>query len=165
MEYKNPWEDTYNNPNFGKYSSNNPSNLGQQSGGYASMKINDLYNGRINPDMQMQNSYGSVADQSKGIFGDYTPDFMKDWTGDGMKGVGSLIGGVGGLAQGWAALKNVGLARDAYNTQKNQYQQNYEAQRTTTNNQIANQNAFKKAQGRTDYGSYVGGKPTGTNYV
>ena len=82
-----------------------------------------------------------------------------------MKGVGSLIGGIGGLAQGWASLKNARLARDAYDTQKDQWQQNYESQRTAVNNQIANQNAWKQAQGRQDYGSYVGGKPSGTNYV
>ena len=138
--------------------------------------------GNINPDTQMQfsgrkagwlNNMNTNTDSyrnmygggSSGILGKYTPDFMADWTGDGMKGVGSLIGGLGGLAQGWASLKNARLARDAYDTQKDQWQQNYESQRTAVNNQIANQNAWKQAQGRQDYGSYVGGKPSGTNYV
>ena len=98
-----------------------------------------------------------------GKVGDYFNDL--GFTSGGMKGVGSLIGGLGGLAQGWASLKNARLARDAYDTQKDQWQQNYESQRTAVNNQIANQNAWKQAQGRTDYGSYVGGKPSGTNYV
>ena len=86
-------------------------------------------------------------------------------TAPGMNAFGSAITGLGSLASGWAALKNIGIQKDALANQNRQYTQNYEAQRTTTNNQIANQNAFKKAQGRTDYGSYVGGKPTGTNYV
>tara|TARA_Y100000389_G_C17347198_1_gene456485 strand:- start:526 stop:1014 length:489 start_codon:yes stop_codon:yes gene_type:complete len=158
----NPWEDTYTSEAFKKY---NNTGSDFNSGSYADFKITDLYNGRINPDVQMQNTYTNLPNQSKGIFGNLTPDFLSGITGDGMKGVGSLIGGIGGLAQGWASLKNARLARDAYDTQKDQWQQNYESQRTAVNNQIANQNAWKQAQGRQDYGSYVGGKPSGTNYV
>ena len=116
---------------------------------------------------ELQNTRGSNyytgATTPFGKVGDYFNDL--GFTSAGMKGVGSLIGGLGGLAQGRASLKNARLARDAYNTQKDQWQQNYESQRTAVNNQIANQNAWKQAQGRTDYGSYVGGKPSGTNYV
>jgi len=108
-------------------------------------------------------NYYTGATTPFGKVGDYFSEL--GITGDGMKGVGSLIGGLGGLAQGWASLKNARLARDAYDTQKDQWQQNYESQRTAVNNQIANQNAWKQAQGRQDYGSYVGGKPSGTNYV
>lgn len=86
-------------------------------------------------------------------------------TAPGIEAFGSAITGLGSLASGWAALKNIGIQKDALADSNRQYTQNYEAQRTTTNNQIANQNAFKKAQGRTDYGSYVGGKPSGTTYV
>jgi len=83
----------------------------------------------------------------------------------GMTGMGDLLGGIGGLAQGWGALKDAKLAREALAQQQEQWSQNYESQRLVTNNAIANQNAWKQAQGRTDYGSYVGGKPAGTQYV
>ena len=92
-----------------------------------------------------------------------------DWgslfSGGGMTGMGDLMGGIGGLAQGWGALKDAKLAREAFAQQQKQWEMNYESQRLVTNNAIANQNAWKQAQGRTDYGSYVGGKPAGTQYV
>lgn len=84
---------------------------------------------------------------------------------DFLGGVGSAMEGLGSLAQGWAALKNLKLSRQAMENQQNQWQTNFDAQALATNNQIANQNAWKKAQGRTDYGAYVGGKPAGSNYV
>tara|TARA_R110002153_G_scaffold95824_1_gene229858 strand:- start:86 stop:715 length:630 start_codon:yes stop_codon:yes gene_type:complete len=84
---------------------------------------------------------------------------------DFLGGAGSVLEGFGSLAKGWAAMKNLKLTKEAMDTQQNQWNTNYEAQRTATNNQIGNQNAWKQAQGRTDYGSYVGGKPSGTTYV
>jgi hypothetical protein len=84
---------------------------------------------------------------------------------DFLGGLGSAMEGLGSLASGWAALKNLKLTRQAMENQQNQWQTNYEAQRLATNNAIANQNAWKQAQGRTDFGSYVGGKPAGSNYV
>jgi hypothetical protein len=89
----------------------------------------------------------------------------KLFTKGGMEGFGSAMSGLGSLASGWAALKNLKLSRQAMENQQNQWQTNYDAQRLATNNAIANQNAWKQAQGRTDYGSYVGGKPAGTQYV
>jgi hypothetical protein len=91
---------------------------------------------------------------------------LPSWmTGDTMTGFGDVMKGFGSLASGWAAMKNLKLTRQAMENQQNQWQQNYESQRLTTNNAIANQNAWKQAQGRTDFGAYVGGKPPGTNYV
>lgn len=68
----------------------------------------------------------------------------------------SAATGIGGLAKAWSALKTVGLTKDAYANQNKQWQADYDAQKTTTNNRIKDQNAFKKAQGRTDYGNLVG---------
>ena len=84
---------------------------------------------------------------------------------DFLGGAGSVLKGFGSLASGWAAMKNLKLTKEAMDTQQNQWQTNFDAQALATNNQISNQNAWKKAQGRTDYGSYVGGKPSGTTYV
>tara|TARA_B110000211_G_scaffold184538_1_gene209252 strand:- start:330 stop:803 length:474 start_codon:yes stop_codon:yes gene_type:complete len=152
-EYTNPWEDTYTNPGFNKYSSG----TGFESGNYASRKVNDLYDGRINPDLQMQN----MQMPNNPDVGGLSKYLNKDFLG----GAGSALQGLGSLASGWAAMKNLKLTRQAMDTQQNQWNTNYEAQRTATNNQIGNQNAWKQAQGRTDYGSYVGGKPSGTTYV
>ena len=87
------------------------------------------------------------------------------FTSGGMKGFGEMMTGFGGLAKGWGALKDAKLARETLAQQQAQWEKNYESQRLVTNNAIANQNAWKKAQGRTDFGSYVGGKPAGSNYV
>ena len=40
--------------------------------------------------------------------------------------------------------------------QQNQWQANYDNQVTATNNQINNVNAWKKAQGRTDFEQNIG---------
>lgn len=141
------------NPTNYNFSTLNPDS--SQYSGYGSPRTNLLT-------QSYQDAYGG-NNTMFGKVGDYFSEL--GITGNGMKGVGTLIGGLGGLAQGWASLKNARLARDAYDTQKDQWQQNYESQRTAVNNQIANQNAWKQAQGRQDYGSYVGGKPSGTNYV
>ena len=101
---------------------------------------------------------GSVAD----------PDATKDdgwFTADKMEAFGHATKGLGSLESGWAALKNLKLTRQAMDDQNRQWEKNYQTQRSVTNNMIANQNAWKQAQGRTDFGAYVGGKPPGSNYV
>lgn len=67
----------------------------------------------------------------------------------------SGLSGLGQLAAGWAALKQLDLAKDAFNTQKDFANKQYGAMRTTVNNQIADQNAWKSAQGRTDLSKLV----------
>ena len=100
---------------------------------------------------------GSVAD----------PDATKNswFNAENMEAFGHATKGLGALASGWAALKNLTLTRQAMDDQNRQWEQNYQTQRGVTNNMIANQNAWKQAQGRTDFGAYVGGKPPGSNYV
>ena len=75
---------------------------------------------------------------------------------DFLSGAGSFLEGAGRLAQGWAAIKNLKLTRQAMENQQNQWSTNYEAQRLATNNAIANQNAWKQAQGRTDFERNIG---------
>lgn len=76
--------------------------------------------------------------------------------GDALRGVGAVLGGVGSLSQAWTAMKGLDFAKEAAATQEAQWNKNYEAQRTATNNAIANQNAWKLASGRTDTSAYVG---------
>jgi len=149
----NPWEDTQTFPGLNKYAPNTQWN----SGDFATRRVNNLYNGNINPDLQMQRIKPVGSPDPTGLSKYLNKDFLG--------GMGSAMEGLGSLAQGWAALKNLKLSRQAMENQQNQWQTNFDAQALATNNAIANQNAWKKAQGRTDYGAYVGGKPAGSNYV
>jgi hypothetical protein len=79
-----------------------------------------------------------------------------------MNILGKGLGGIGNLARGWAAIKNLGIAEDQLDENKRQYNQNYaqqlrafEADRTRANTRISDQNAWKTAQGRTDLGSLI----------
>lgn len=78
-----------------------------------------------------------------------TPDF--GFNQGTLKGVGSVLSGVGSLGQAWAGLQNVKLSEQALANQMDQWSKNYENQVTTINNQIRDQNAWKAAQGRTDF--------------
>ena len=110
---------------------------------------------------KLQNKVGSNY-YTGGGSGSGLPSWMNKET---MTGFGSAMEGLGSLAQGWAAMKNLKLTRQAMDDQNRQWEKNYQTQRGVTNNMIANQNAWKQAQGRTDFGAYVGGKPPGSNYV
>lgn len=72
-----------------------------------------------------------------------------------LSAVSSGFSGLGSLAQGWAALKGLDLAQDSFAFQKDLAQKNYQNQVTTINNRIRDQNAWKRAQGRTDLASLV----------
>lgn len=67
---------------------------------------------------------------------------------DGLQGVGSLL-------QGWSALKNAKLGKQQLAENIRMYDQNYAAQRTLTNNAIADQNAYKIAQGMSNLSNLV----------
>ena len=64
-----------------------------------------------------------------------------------LGGAGQAMEGLGSLAQGWAAMKNLKLTRQAMENQQNQWQSNFDAQALAVNNQISNQNAWKQASG------------------
>ena len=75
---------------------------------------------------------------------------------------GNALGGLGKLAQGWAALKGLGIAEDQMMQNQAQFDQNfgmqqkaYDANVLQTNNRIGDQNAWKTAQGRTDLAKLV----------
>ncbi|MEA2037017.1 MAG: hypothetical protein U9O94_05885 [Nanoarchaeota archaeon] len=61
---------------------------------------------------------------------------------DTLNMAGNVMGGVGSLAKGWAALKGIGIAENELAENKRQYDQNYAAQRTTVNNQIRDRQAM-----------------------
>jgi len=117
----------------------------------------------------LSNDWGNNWELAKGAGKDLWTGLGKGtdklFTAGGMEGLGSVLEGAGNLARGWAAMKNLKLTRQAMENQQNQWQTNFDAQALAANNAISNQNAWKQAQGRTDFGSYVGGKPAGTQYV
>ena len=161
----------------------NYSGMDNSDSGWANSVADNLRNTQLNSRLASQNylqdgyeteAYGSLGknafySQKNPWGGGADPDPNADKKGwfnkDNMSAFASGAAGLGSLASGWAALKNLKLTRQALENQQNQWQSDYDSQRLVTNNQIANQNAWKQAQGRTDYGSYVGGKPAGTNYV
>ena len=59
----------------------------------------------------------------------------------GWQAAGDVMKGVGGLASAWTGIQNYKLARDAYNTQKNQWQADYNQrlQAYKDNKDLANQ--------------------------
>ena len=79
-----------------------------------------------------------------------------NWMNNGtLSSVGSALQGAGALAGAWAGLKQVKLAREMMGNQVDQWNKNYESQAVTINNRLNDQNAWKKAQGRTDMASLV----------
>lgn len=82
---------------------------------------------------------------------DWGKYFNKDTLGLGIAG----LLGVGSLLQGWGALKNAKLGKQQLAENRRMYDQNYAAQRTLTNNAIADQNAYKTAQGMSNLSNLV----------
>lgn len=146
----------------------NPNSYNSDAG-YSNSMLDNIKKSNILNSQNTLMSGGPSKRYSRGS--NYTPPANelsfgdKYLNADFLGGAGSVLKGFGSLASGWAAMKNLKLTKEAMDTQQNQWQTNFDAQALATNNQISNQNAWKKAQGRTDYGSYVGGKPSGTTYV
>ena len=78
------------------------------------------------------------ADINAGIKNQASPGMT---SADGWNAAGSVMKGVGGLASAYTGIKNYQLARDAHNTQKNQWQANYDQQLKAfeQNKKLANQ--------------------------
>ena len=75
----------------------------------------------------------------------------------GWQAAGTVMKGVGGLASAYTGMKNYQLARDAQNTQRNQWQANYDQQlkaygdnKLMANNEIAARNRTLKARGQAE---------------
>ena len=134
---------------------------GQNSdAGYTNSILDNIKKSNILKSQNTLMSGGPSKRFSRG--GNYTPpaDELsfgdKYLNSDFLGGIGSALKGFGSLASGWAAMKNLKLTKQAMDTQQDQWNKNYGSQVTITNNQIDNQNAWKTAQGRTDFGKRVG---------
>ncbi len=115
--------------------------------------------------LQQKDFMGSPIDKRLSFQTDANSQYLKGlngnkssgigWNTGTLEGVGSIMGGLGSLAGAWAGLQNVKLGKQELASQKEQWNKNYASQATTVNNQIANQNAWKAAQGRSDMGNLV----------
>jgi len=161
------WEDEYNSkyglPNLSSSNSNQIqdfSNLGGLNlpSNYNFGNQNSMDNSSIGERFATDNLAKLKLDPQSNYFtGGGEPTGMGKYLNkDFLGGAGSVLEGIGSLASGWAAMKNLKLTRQAMDTQQDQWNTNFDAQRTTTNNQIDNQNAWKTAQGRTDLGKRIG---------
>ena len=75
----------------------------------------------------------------------------------GWEAAGSVMKGVGGLASAYTGMKNYQLARDAFSTQKNQWQANYKQRldaykdnKDLMNEEIRRKNRTLKARGQAE---------------
>ncbi len=122
-----------------------PINIKKKDWGFGSFGGNDLDSTMWNPNDPEFSWTEQLTDKDLGI-GFNLPTF---------KTAGSVMSGLGSLGQAWAGLQNVKLGKQELAQLKDQWNKNYTSQAITTNNQIANQNAWKTAQGRTDLGNLV----------
>ena len=67
------------------------------------------------------------------------------WNNSTFEGVGSLLGGVGSLAQAWAGLQGVKLGKERLAMQDKQFGANFTNQATLLNNQINKHNNWAAA--------------------
>ncbi len=152
----------------------NYSGMDNSDSGWANSVADNLRNTQLNSRLASQNylqdgyeteAYGSLGknafySQKNPWGGGADPDPNADKKGwfnaDNMNAFGAAAGGLGSLAKGWAAIKNLKLSRQAMDTQNRQWQANYDNQVTATNNQINNVNAWKTAQGRVDLDKNIG---------
>ena len=69
---------------------------------------------------------------------------------DALGGVEGITKGIGGILDVFNKKEELKLAKDSLGFQKEAFNKNYGAKRTTINNRLNDQNAFKQASGRTD---------------
>ena len=78
----------------------------------------------------------------------------KDANGIAHNGMGGLaLGAASGLMNGYMAMQNYGLAKDQFNFQKNAFNKNWAAQKSTTNAAMSDRQAARVASNPTAYQS------------
>ena len=94
------------------------------------------------------------ADIDAGIKDQASPGMT---SAEGWNAAGSVMKGIGGLASAYTGIKNYQLARDAHNTQKNQWQADYNQRlkaygdnKALLNEEIAAKNRILKARGQAE---------------
>ena len=65
----------------------------------------------------------------------------------------TALGGIGMLGNLYMGMQNYGLAKDAFNLQKENYERNYQAQRQLTNSRIEDRQRARVAANPTAYES------------
>jgi len=94
----------------------------------------------MSPEWNSENANFSWTDK----LGRPTPEGI-GWNNSTFEGVGSLLGGVGSLAQAWAGLQGVKLGKERLAMQDKQFGANFTNQATLLNNQINKHNNWAAA--------------------
>ena len=117
-----------------------PSNTatGFSGGNNSNMPMDYSSGGNWSPSAESATPVATQADIDAGIKNQASPGMT---SAEGWQAAGSVMKGVGGLASAYTGIKNYQLARDAHNTQKNQWQANYDQQLKAfeQNKKLANQ--------------------------
>lgn len=135
------------------------------------MAFHDRNNLRFNTNQDSGNLFGDTNQNSNQFFGDQSiPGLSNQQGGGGGFGfnfgtanvISAGLSGLGNLAQGYASIKNLKLGRETLNFQKDAFNKNFAEslraagnRRIQVNNRIADQNAFKTANSRTDLAKLV----------
>jgi hypothetical protein len=102
----------------------------------------------------LSNDWGNNWELAKGAGKDLWTGLGKGtdklFTAGGMEGLGSVLGGFGKAAEGWAALQGLKKTEDAMNLKQDNWEEEMRVAKQSYNNKINMTNAWMKAQGRTD---------------
>lgn len=103
------------------------------------------------PYMPMGDSGGLGKGKGDGVgsFGERTMDF---WNSN-YKGIGAGIGAVQGLVGAYAALKNLSLAKDNFNFQKETWNKQFDVQKRSINDQLSERQRYRYNNYRDQYES------------
>ena len=122
-------------------------------GNYSSFSNNLNNANNIIPETVLANNAGQGFDYSgltKENWLDLGLGAGKDaWTGlntkTGWNSLGSMLGGFGDLARGWAAIKGLGLTRDAMNLKQGNWEEEMKLAKTDYNNRAGSANEWISA--------------------
>ena len=102
----------------------------------------DLGNSTWNPNMEGFDWGNDLVDDKLNNLGKGTEI---GWNTGTLEGAGSILGGIGSLAQAWAGLQGVKLGKERLAMQDQQFGANFTNQATLLNNQVDKHNTWAAA--------------------
>lgn len=131
---------------------------GSNVSGYTNFDLSNFTPGAVATPVANPTVPAGMGDADNGGFlgGLFDNFFDKTDTATGIKtqGWGGMaLSGLQGLGNSYMAMKQFGLAEDALKEQKRQFNINYEAQRKTTNSQLADRQRARVASNPNAYQS------------
>ena len=153
------WLNTLNSWDGGMNTPYNSSNLNTSFNDFAGNNMADFIHKEIVPGVNqnagwLSNDWGNNWELAKGAGKDLWAGLGKGadklFSKSGIEGLSSVLGGFGKAAEGWAAIKGLGLTEDAMNLKQGNWEDEMRVAKQSYNNKINMSNAWMKAQGRTD---------------